>query len=234
MQYSAKYSTCIPADFPIHSGAYPGNSQCMTDHYKRSNIIFTAGFQSWQSNTSSMVCIYMDIYPCTSIMAFPKETPYQGRHRAYGAFRCQRCNRTWNSSYSWANTGQQCMSCDDMVYPHMQRRLRMWVSDIGSSSNVFCSSRQWFQWQQKSSSRRLVWDVPEAWILLSRFMKLIHLTHWSLTSLMVLGAWWSCFEHVSLLTFCVHGHHAFKQWFLPSYIKWVSLFHNAVRFGTPV
>ncbi|CAG9313568.1 unnamed protein product [Blepharisma stoltei] len=52
-----------------------------------------------------------------------KLTPYQGKMRAYGFFKCQECNRQWSSGYSWANKGQQCLTCEINVYPYRQRKL---------------------------------------------------------------------------------------------------------------
>ncbi|KAL9703886.1 hypothetical protein quinque_007404 [Culex quinquefasciatus] len=51
------------------------------------------------------------------------KTPYQGAARCFGEYRCPKCNRTWMSGNSWANTGQQCTRCDIVVYPHKQRAL---------------------------------------------------------------------------------------------------------------
>lgn len=52
-----------------------------------------------------------------------QKTPYQGKRRVWGEFRCPTCNHTWNSGNSWANMGQQCKSCNINVYPYHQRPL---------------------------------------------------------------------------------------------------------------
>lgn len=52
-----------------------------------------------------------------------KKTSYQGTRRTYGFFKCQQCNRSWSSGNSWANSGQQCKSCNKLIYPHHQRPL---------------------------------------------------------------------------------------------------------------
>lgn len=49
-------------------------------------------------------------------------TPYQGPKRVFGAFRCEDCRKHWYSGNSWANTGQQCKSCGELVYPYSQVR----------------------------------------------------------------------------------------------------------------
>ncbi|XP_063541063.1 zinc finger CCHC domain-containing protein 24-like [Cydia strobilella] len=50
-------------------------------------------------------------------------TPYQGKKRCFGQFKCPTCNRTWVSSHSWANFGQNCTKCQINVYPHIQMPL---------------------------------------------------------------------------------------------------------------
>ena len=47
-------------------------------------------------------------------------TPYQGRKRCFGEYKCSKCKRKWMSGNSWANSGQQCIKCHLMVYPHKQ------------------------------------------------------------------------------------------------------------------
>ena len=37
-----------------------------------------------------------------------KKTPYQGRNRTYGEFKCPQCGKKWESGNSWANMGQKC------------------------------------------------------------------------------------------------------------------------------
>lgn len=48
------------------------------------------------------------------------KTPYQGKKRCFGMFRCPACNRKWMSGNSWANISQQCLKCKINVYPHKQ------------------------------------------------------------------------------------------------------------------
>ncbi|KAH7641622.1 zinc binding domain-containing protein [Dermatophagoides farinae] len=50
-------------------------------------------------------------------------TPYQGKKRCFGEFKCPSCHRKWMSGNSWANSGQMCVRCRIMVYPHKQRPL---------------------------------------------------------------------------------------------------------------
>lgn len=51
------------------------------------------------------------------------KTPYQGRKRCFGEYKCPKCKRKWMSGNSWANTGQECIKCHVNVYPHKQRPL---------------------------------------------------------------------------------------------------------------
>lgn len=51
------------------------------------------------------------------------KTPYQGRKRCFGEFKCPKCKRKWMSGNSWANTHQDCIKCHINVYPHKQRPL---------------------------------------------------------------------------------------------------------------
>ncbi|KAI4495889.1 hypothetical protein M0802_008295 [Mischocyttarus mexicanus] len=50
-------------------------------------------------------------------------TPYQGKKRCFGEYKCPKCKRKWMSGNSWANMGQECMKCHINVYPHKQRPL---------------------------------------------------------------------------------------------------------------
>eukprot|EP00794_Sanderia_malayensis_P016695 gene16695-18389_t len=50
-------------------------------------------------------------------------TPYQGKKRCFGEYKCPSCKRKWMSGNSWANMGQMCVKCNINVYPHKQRPL---------------------------------------------------------------------------------------------------------------
>ena len=47
-------------------------------------------------------------------------TPYQGKKRCFGEYKCPKCKRKWMSGNSWANMGQECIKCHLNVYPHKQ------------------------------------------------------------------------------------------------------------------
>lgn len=66
----------------------------------------------------SFSCIYF-----RSLQARPKGeglTPYQGKKRCFGEYKCPKCKRKWMSGNSWANMGQECIKCHINVYPHKQ------------------------------------------------------------------------------------------------------------------
>ncbi|CAG2060111.1 unnamed protein product, partial [Timema podura] len=61
-----------------------------------------------------------------SLQAVPRScglTPYQGKKRCFGEYKCPKCMRRWMSGNSWANSGQECKKCHINVYPHKQRSL---------------------------------------------------------------------------------------------------------------
>ncbi len=47
-------------------------------------------------------------------------TPYQGRKRCFGEFKCERCGKEWKSSNSKANETQTCSLCNSQVFPFKQ------------------------------------------------------------------------------------------------------------------
>ncbi|XP_057215182.1 zinc finger CCHC domain-containing protein 24-like [Triplophysa rosa] len=47
-------------------------------------------------------------------------TPYQGKKRCFGEYKCPKCKRKWMSGNSWANMGQECIKCHINVYPYKQ------------------------------------------------------------------------------------------------------------------
>ena len=53
-------------------------------------------------------------------------TPYQGKKRCFGEFKCPRCKRKWVSGNSWANSAQDCIKCKINVYPHKQVKPNMY------------------------------------------------------------------------------------------------------------
>lgn len=58
-------------------------------------------------------------------------TPYQGKKRCFGEYKCPKCKRKWMSGNSWANMGQECIKCHINVYPNKQvsneKYLQEWI-----------------------------------------------------------------------------------------------------------
>lgn len=67
-------------------------------------------------------------------------TPYQGKKRCFGEYKCPKCKRKWMSGNSWANMGQECIKCHINVYPHKQVGVQgLWaraVLGVGSLQSV--------------------------------------------------------------------------------------------------
>ena len=47
-------------------------------------------------------------------------TPYQGKKRCFGEYKCNRCAKEWKSSNSKANEPQNCTNCNSKVFPFKQ------------------------------------------------------------------------------------------------------------------
>uniref|UniRef100_A0A8C4QFI3 Zinc finger, CCHC domain containing 24 n=1 Tax=Eptatretus burgeri TaxID=7764 RepID=A0A8C4QFI3_EPTBU len=66
-------------------------------------------------------------------------TPYQGKKRCFGEYKCPKCKRKWMSGNSWANMGQECIKCHINVYPHKQqvydwdRKFKSGVSSVADA-----------------------------------------------------------------------------------------------------
>ncbi|GAB0098051.1 zinc finger CCHC domain-containing protein 24-like [Sergentomyia squamirostris] len=78
------------------------------------------------ANYMCHLCFRLGHYIRDCPKARPKaegKTPYQGKKRCFGEYKCPRCKRKWMSGNSWANMGQECIKCHVNVYPHKQRPL---------------------------------------------------------------------------------------------------------------
>ncbi|CAD6217104.1 GSCOCG00004672001-RA-CDS [Cotesia congregata] len=62
-------------------------------------------------------------------------TPYQGKKRCFGEYKCSKCKRKWMSGNSWANMGQECIKCHINVYPHKQVSLGSTAMLLTSTSS---------------------------------------------------------------------------------------------------
>lgn len=48
------------------------------------------------------------------------QTPYQGKKRCFGEYKCKACLNTWRSANSRSNEYQKCSKCGANVYPLRQ------------------------------------------------------------------------------------------------------------------
>ena len=100
-------------------------------------LCFNTSAQTWVMNRIRVTWSYQDRlqgkvsksipFPPSDVILFVTYltglTPYQGKKRCFGEYKCCRCRRKWMSGNSWANCGQICIRCSIMVYPHKQRPL---------------------------------------------------------------------------------------------------------------
>lgn len=107
--------------------------QCTHPALKRHHLLPTlkgkndlCGQEGRNNDISICGCILImyikGFLPC-SLQARPKGeglTPYQGKKRCFGEYKCPKCKRKWMSGNSWANMGQECIKCHINVYPHKQ------------------------------------------------------------------------------------------------------------------
>lgn len=61
-------------------------------------------------------------------------TSYQSVQRYFGKFQFTNCLRTWVSSNSWANVGQDCAKCGTHVYTYKQQLLESRVHHGGAGN----------------------------------------------------------------------------------------------------
>ncbi|XP_061911487.1 zinc finger CCHC domain-containing protein 24-like [Entelurus aequoreus] len=103
---------------------------CLADHF--SNLSLSPDSRKHGSkrppppNYLCHLCFNKGHYIKDCPQARPKGqglTPYQGKKRCFGEYKCPKCKRKWMSGNSWANMGQECIKCHINVYPHKQRPL---------------------------------------------------------------------------------------------------------------
>ncbi|XP_013789013.1 zinc finger CCHC domain-containing protein 24-like [Limulus polyphemus] len=110
-----------------NSSLSPGALADLTDHFSD----LALGFERKPTkkpppNYLCHLCFKKGHYIKDCPQARPKGeglTPYQGKKRCFGEYKCPKCKRKWMSGNSWANMGQECIKCHINVYPHKQRPL---------------------------------------------------------------------------------------------------------------
>jgi hypothetical protein len=63
-------------------------------------------------------------------------TPYQGKKRCFGEFKCEKCGKEWKSSNSKANETQTCSSCFNQCYPFKQIPLHTVYEDLRNKRDL--------------------------------------------------------------------------------------------------
>nr|XP_022322668.1 zinc finger CCHC domain-containing protein 24-like [Crassostrea virginica] len=120
--YRRPYSTGLP---PLPAGY--DNTKELTDKLcKQTLAVKRKPNKRLPSSYLCHLCFIKGHFIQDCSLAIPKGhglTPYQGKKRCFGAYKCPKCKRKWMSASSWANSAQYCIKCYIMVYPHKQRPL---------------------------------------------------------------------------------------------------------------
>lgn len=124
------YSTNQQYSFNLYSPPYSNQSICdqltdITDQFADLSLD-RRPVRRPPSSYLCHLCFQKGHYIKDCPQARPKgegKTPYQGRKRCFGEYKCPKCKRKWMSGNSWANMGQECIKCHINVFPHKQRPL---------------------------------------------------------------------------------------------------------------
>ncbi|XP_076757555.1 zinc finger CCHC domain-containing protein 24 [Xylocopa sonorina] len=107
-------------------GSFVDNIGELTDHFTELTLLDRKPTKRPPSSYLCHLCFKKGHYIKDCPQARPKGeglTPYQGKKRCFGEYKCPKCKRKWMSGNSWANMGQECIKCHINVYPHKQRPL---------------------------------------------------------------------------------------------------------------
>ncbi|KAF2363379.1 Zinc knuckle CX2CX3GHX4C [Trinorchestia longiramus] len=113
---------------PVHSTCLSGSIGELTDQLSELSLAYDRKnkIRKLPPNYLCHLCFKKGHHIKECPQARPKGeglTPYQGKKRCFGEFRCTKCKRKWMSGNSWANCSQECIKCRIKVYPHKQRPL---------------------------------------------------------------------------------------------------------------
>ncbi|XP_074649209.1 zinc finger CCHC domain-containing protein 24-like [Tubulanus polymorphus] len=116
-----------PLSLTSHHNTSYGNINDLTDHFNELSLSLDRKPGKRPPSTYLChLCFNKGHYIKDCPQARPKGeglTPYQGKKRCFGEYKCPKCKRKWMSGNSWANMGQECIKCHINVYPHKQRPL---------------------------------------------------------------------------------------------------------------
>ncbi|XP_014204625.1 zinc finger CCHC domain-containing protein 24-like isoform X2 [Copidosoma floridanum] len=115
----------------LWNSAFPGKGLTesindVADYFSNLNLIDKKHNKKPPTDYMCHVCFSTQHYIKDCPKARPKgdgKTPYQGKKRCFGEYKCPKCKRKWMSGNSWANMGQECIKCRINVYPNKQRPL---------------------------------------------------------------------------------------------------------------
>ncbi|BFZ17601.1 hypothetical protein BsWGS_20640 [Bradybaena similaris] len=124
------YNSVNSTPFPSHSVSSPSPYSSIVDLADQFSDLTLAQEKRLSKRPPSSylchLCFTKGHYIKDCPQARPKGeglTPYQGKKRCFGEYKCPKCKRKWMSGNSWANMGQECIKCHILVYPHKQRPL---------------------------------------------------------------------------------------------------------------
>ncbi|XP_012252839.2 zinc finger CCHC domain-containing protein 24-like isoform X2 [Athalia rosae] len=111
---------------PIGPGSLADSIGDLAEHFTELGLLERKPTKRPPSTYLCHLCFKKGHYIKDCPQARPKGeglTPYQGKKRCFGEYKCPKCKRKWMSGNSWANMGQECIKCHINVYPHKQRPL---------------------------------------------------------------------------------------------------------------
>ncbi|XP_012252838.2 zinc finger CCHC domain-containing protein 24-like isoform X1 [Athalia rosae] len=126
---------------PIGPGSLADSIGDLAEHFTELGLLERKPTKRPPSTYLCHLCFKKGHYIKDCPQARPKGeglTPYQGKKRCFGEYKCPKCKRKWMSGNSWANMGQECIKCHINVYPHKQVSLGV-ASAATSPSHVLLS-----------------------------------------------------------------------------------------------
>ncbi|XP_012270065.1 zinc finger CCHC domain-containing protein 24-like isoform X2 [Orussus abietinus] len=120
------HQNAVSPSGPLGAGSLAGSIGDLAEHFSELGLLERKPTKRPPSTYLCHLCFKKGHYIKDCPQARPKGeglTPYQGKKRCFGEYKCPKCKRKWMSGNSWANMGQECIKCHINVYPHKQRPL---------------------------------------------------------------------------------------------------------------
>ncbi|XP_015585998.1 zinc finger CCHC domain-containing protein 24 isoform X2 [Cephus cinctus] len=137
------HQNAISPSGPIGPGSLADSIGDLADHFTELGLLERKPTKRPPSTYLCHLCFKKGHYIKDCPQARPKGeglTPYQGKKRCFGEYKCPKCKRKWMSGNSWANMGQECIKCHINVYPHKQVSLGAASTVSSTPSHAFISS----------------------------------------------------------------------------------------------